>query len=258
MKLKTQNLNIEQKRAFTLLEVIVAMVVLTIALSVAFQAFSGTIRAWKRGTEVIDGMKHGDFAMNQLVSAINSTIYFNNPRKTYAFKVEKNTSAGLPADEISFVTSSGAFMPEYSPFTDGPHRIKLLIDDDDRGNPALFVIAMPAIANDEDFEDEYDAEPELASRAVQGLEVLFWDDEAEDWTEEWEKENSVPERILLTVFVVSDDEDEEPIEFARVIDIPVARSVEAKLRSPSSTDQSSGSTGNSGGGNNSITIGGAK
>ena len=69
---------------FTLLELMAAMVILTIAMSIAFEAFSGTIRGWKRGTEVIESIKHGDFAMNQLVSALNSTLYFNNPRKTYA------------------------------------------------------------------------------------------------------------------------------------------------------------------------------
>ncbi|MDH3981365.1 MAG: hypothetical protein OES84_00520, partial [Kiritimatiellaceae bacterium] len=179
-------------------------------------------------------IKHGDFAMNQLASALNSTIYFNNKRKTYAFKFEKESSGGLPADFISFVTSSGVFMPHDSPFASSPHRINLFIDDD-AGAPALFAQAMPAIANDEELEDKYDAEPILVSRAVSGLEILVWDTETEDWTEEWEPENSVPERILLAVYVESDEEDEEPIKFTRVIEIPVAKSVKDKLASPSAT-----------------------
>ena len=209
------------------------MVILTIALSIAFQAFTGTIRAWKRGTEVINGIKHGDFAMTQLVSALNSTIYFNNPQKTYAFKTEKGTTSGLPSDEISFVTASGAFMPPNSPFFAGPHRIKLFIDNHE-GESALFAIPMPAIADDEEFEDEYDAEPILVSREIQGLEIMFWDSENEDWTEEWEKENSIPERILMTVFVASEDKEEEPIKFTRVIEIPVYESLKDKLTSPTS------------------------
>ena len=210
----------------------VAMVLLTIAMSIAFQAFAGTLRAWKRGTEVMEGITHGDFAMNQLVSALNSTIYFNNPRKTYAFKIEKSSNGGLPTDWISFVTASGAFMPHSSPFSSGPHRIELFIDDDDYGDPALFALAMPAIATDdeEEFADEYDAEPILVSRAVQGLEIMIWDEEDEAWTEKWEKENAIPERVLLAVFVASENEDEEPIEFVRVVEIPVSKST---LSSPS-------------------------
>jgi Tfp pilus assembly protein PilE len=217
---------------FTLLELVVALTIMIIAFSIAFQSFTGTLRGWKRGTEVMDGIKHGDFAMNQLAAAINSTIYFANPRKTYAFKIEKGNADGLPADEISFVTSSSAFMPHHSPLASGPHRIKLFIDDDDRG-PALFGLAMPAIADDEEFEDEYDAEPFLATPAIQGLEILLWDKDAEDWNGEWDKENSVPERILLKIFVASEDKNEDPIEFSRMIEIPVFASLEHKLKSPS-------------------------
>ena len=224
--------SVRRKLAFTLLELLVAMVILVIAMSIAFQAFSGTIRGWKRGMEVMEGIQHGDFAMTQLASAFNSTIYFFNGRKTYAFQFEKDSLAGLPADTISFVTSSGAFMPPDSPFASGPHRLNLFIDDADDGYPALFASAMPAIADMEEAEEEYDAEPYLVTKAVQGLEIFVWDEELEDWTEEWEKENSVPERILIAAYVVSDDPEEEPVIFERVIQIPVSASIEDKLSSP--------------------------
>lgn len=233
------------RHGFTLLELLVAMIILVIAMLIAFQSFSGTVRGWKRGMEVIDGIKHGDFAMNQLAAAINSTIYFSNPRKTYAFTFEKEAMSGLPADRISFVTSSGAFLPHNSPLVRSPHRLNVFIDSED-GAQALFVTATPAVPNDEEAEEEYAADPILVSRAVQGLEILIWDAENEDWTEEWEEENSVPERIQLIVFVASDDENEDPIEFYRVVEIPVAPSVKEKLTSP--TIQGNNSNNNSGGG----------
>jgi len=233
--------NNPSRSGFTLLELMVAMVILTIAMSIAFQAFSGTIRGWKRGTEVVEGIKHGDFAMTQLANALNSTIYFFNPRKSYAFKIEKGTDSGLPTDTISFVTASSAFMPKGSPLQHGPHRLKLFIDDDNEGNPALFSIAFPAIADEEEAEDEYDAEPHLVSRAVQGLEILIYDEELEDWsTDDWEKENAIPERVMMTVYVASEDENEEPIAFTRVLEIPVAQSIGAKLTGPTSVGGSSG------------------
>lgn len=220
------------------------MVIMVTAMAIAFQSFSGTIRGWKRGMEVIDGIKHGDFAMNQLAAAINSTIYFSNPRKTYAFKFEKESMSGLPTDSISMVTSSGAFIPHNSPFVAGPHRLNIFIDTED-GSPALFVSALPAVANDEEAVDEYDADPILVSTAVQGLEIRVWDADNEEWTDEWEKENSVPERIRLAVYVASEDEKEEPIKFERVIEIPVALSVKENLKSPtiSSTGNNNNNTG---------------
>jgi len=235
VRLKTQILNGKRQTAngFTLLELMVAMVILTIAISIAFQAFSGTIRGWKRGTEVVEGIKHGGFAITRISSALNSTIYFYNPHKSYAFKMEKGSISGLPADTISFVTTSSAFMPKGSPFQHGPHRIKLFIDNDGQGDPSLFAIAMPAISDEEEFEDEYDTEPILVSRAIQGLEVLIYDEDTEDWSADaWEKENSIPERVMLTIYAASEDENEEPIAFSRVLEIPTAQSVKAKLPSP--------------------------
>lgn len=222
------------------------MVIMVIAMSIVFQAFSGTIRGWKRGMEVTDGIKHGDFAMNQLASALNSTVYFYNQRKSYAFTFEKGTHAGLPADTITFVTASSAFMPEGSPLRNGPHRIKIYIDGDENGDPALFTTAVPALADIDDFESEYITEPHLVSRTIQGIEILLYNEETDDWTANWEKENSVPERVKIIVYVPSDDENEDPIEFTRVLDIPVAESVTKKLAGPSNVKQDNTSGGRGG------------
>ncbi len=221
------------RSGFTLLEMIVAIVILTIAMSIAFNAFTGTIHGWKRGTEVLDAIEHGDFAMGQLASALNSTIYFTNPRKVYAFRFEKSNAGGLPTDMISFVTASGAFMPDGSPYVSGPHRIRLFIDDDEYGDPALFALPMPAIADEEEFEDAFEAEPILVSRAIRGLEILFWDKETEDWSEEWTPENSIPERIHLSLFYVADEASgDDPVVFSRVIEPPVYESLAARLSGP--------------------------
>jgi len=218
---------------FTILELMAAMVILTIAMSVAFNAFSGTIRGWRRGTEVLEGIKHGDYAMTQLTSALTSTMYFNNPRKSYAFKLERDTIAGLPADTISFVTASTAFMPENSPLRRGPHRLELFIDYDEEGHPALFSLAFPAIADLEETQDEFGTEPHLVSRAVQGLEVLLFNQDTQDWAaDEWENQNGIPTQVMLTIYVPSEEENEEPITFTRVVEIPVSQSVQSNLRGP--------------------------
>lgn len=240
MALSPKKLDLKMTLGFTLLELMVAMVILTIAMSIAFQAFSGTIRGWRRGTEVLEGIKQGDFAMTQLANALNSSIYFKNARKNYAFKLEKGFFSGLPADTLSFVTASAAFMPESSPLKYGPHRLRLYIDDDDRGNPALFSTAFPAIANEEDVADEYDEEPHLISRAIQGLEILLYDADLEDWsTDEWEKENSIPERIKIVLFVAPEQADDEPLIFTRILEIPVAQSLDAQLTGPTKSKQGS-------------------
>jgi prepilin-type N-terminal cleavage/methylation domain-containing protein len=237
LKSTNPHLNPKPCAGFTLLELIVAMVLLVVAMSIVFEAFTGTTRAWRRGTEVADGIKHGDFAMNQLAAALNSTVYFYNPNKSYAFTFEKGSHGGLPADTITFVTASSAFMPEGSPLQNGPHRIMIYIDDDENGDPALFAKAVPALADIEEFESEYLTEPHMVSRAIQGIEILLYDEDTDDWTASWEKENSVPERVKIQVYVPSDDDAEDPLVFTRILDIPVAESVKKKLTGPSNIKQ---------------------
>ncbi|MFH0878288.1 MAG: prepilin-type N-terminal cleavage/methylation domain-containing protein, partial [Lentisphaerota bacterium] len=58
------------KLGFTLLEVLVALVVMTAIFTIIYSTFSGTVRAWTRGTELLDDLHHGDFVMEQLTSAL--------------------------------------------------------------------------------------------------------------------------------------------------------------------------------------------
>jgi prepilin-type N-terminal cleavage/methylation domain-containing protein len=243
------------KAGFTLLELIVAITILVVAMGIAFQSFSSTLRGWKRGTEVIESIHHGDFAMNQLAASLNSIIFFENDRKSYAFRLEKEFQGNLPTDWISFVTPSPAFLHPNDPLASGPHRLQLFIMEDDRGNPALHSISMPALANEEEFIDEYDPEPYLITRAVQGLELLIWDKENEEWLEEWEAENSLPERVLVSIFVTSNDEEEEPVVYSRVLNLPAAESLQQPLSSPTTAANSVQNDSDGSSGNTTVTTG---
>lgn len=221
------------RRAFTLLELIVAMVVFVIIMSIAYRSFTGSIRAWRRGTEVLEGIKHGTYALDHLVVALNSCVFFADDRQSYGFILDKNNST-LPADSISWVTASQAFVPHDLPFQHGPKRIRVFIDRDfETGDDALFAEFSPVIAP-LDEENVFEPIPVLISREVQGLEVLIYDEEEEDWVEEWEDESIVPERIQITLFVASDNDSEEPIEFQRVIKISTAKN---RLKGPTSGGQ---------------------
>jgi len=222
--------------AFTLLELMVAIVMLVIALSVAYQGLHGTIRGWRRGTEVVESIQHGNFAMEHLSAALRSTVYFNDAKKSYGFSVAKNSST-YPKDELSFVTVSSAFMPMNSPYQHGAHRITVSIDQDEEGDDALFVSARPHLADVEEYEEE---DPWLVSRGIQGLECRIYNEEDELWDDEYEKSNSVPARIELTLYAAPIDEDDEAVVFTRILEIPVAESVEERISNPTITKKTSG------------------
>ena len=43
----------------------------------------------------------------------------------------------------------------------------------------------------------FNVEKYLISKAVQGLEIKFWDEENENWEEDWEEENNIPKKNFL-------------------------------------------------------------
>ena len=248
----------QSKTGFTLLELIVAIVILTVAMSIAFQALSSTLRGWKRGNEVIEGIHHGDFAMRQCASAINSMIYFQDERKRYAFRFEKEFSNNLPADWISFVTASSYFLHPNDPLAVGPHRLQLFIQDDEYGNPALYSISMPALSDEEEFIDKYNPEPYLITRAVQGFEILIYDFDNKEWSDKWDFDNHIPERVLISFYVTSEDEAEEPVVYNRVFNIPVAESMDQPLFSPTTKSTTTQNDNVRNSGNSSIRVGAPK
>lgn len=213
---------------FTLLELMVAIVILVIAMSIAYQALSGTVRAWRRGSEVVESMQHGNYAMTHLSAALRSAVYFNDPKKSYGFTLEKNGGT-YPSDKISWVTVSPAFIPMDSPFRHGAHRLTVFIDQTENGDDALFASARPHLADEDDYEEE---EPWLVTAGIQGIECRIYNEEEEEWEEEWTTSNSVPERIELSIFSAPENDEDEPVVFKRILEIPVAESVEERIANP--------------------------
>lgn len=223
-------INKDHKKGFTFLELIIAIIILMIAMTICFQAFSGILRSWKRSMVVTESMQHGDFLINQISTAINCMIFFDDDQKSYAFK---HTDGGYLGDNntdfISFVTSSSLLSHKNYLFNI-PHRVQLFIDEY-QGNISLCSISMPVTQNEEDFIDQYQPELHVISNNIQGMDILFWDNQNEEWVEIWEKENSIPKKILISIYVAI-AKNEESILYERILHIPAAESLNNPISSP--------------------------
>ena len=58
---------------FTLLELLLAVSILTAVSLVTFLSFGAVITAWRRGLELSDDLHHGDYILEQLVMGLRST-----------------------------------------------------------------------------------------------------------------------------------------------------------------------------------------
>ncbi len=208
------------KRAgFTLLELLVALVLLVTAFTIIWGSFSSATRAWKRGSEVVAGLHNGDFVMEQVVSALRSAAYFRSTRISYGFVYEDDTK-DYPADRISWVTSSSALVPPDSPWARVTHRITLTIEDPGEGPDTMAVRAYSHVTPVEDEDSEI--EPWFPAPQVRGLDCRIWDVENEEWIDEWTETNRIPVRVEIALYFEPVADERDPVILRRLVEIPLA------------------------------------
>ncbi len=205
------------KRGFTLLELMIAMTILAMAMALVGGIFFTGVMAWKKGSKLADELHHGDFVMEQLVSALKSAAHFPTAPDKYGFRLE-HESGRFPEDRFSWVKSGVAFMPEDNIFARGLHRIECAIEDNEEGEPSFAVRAYSYFAEDE---DDVDADWWYISSHIKGLECRVYNMEDEGWDDEWEDTNNVPGLVEVSLFLEPLEAGEEPIVLKRAIQIPI-------------------------------------
>ena len=228
------------RAGFTLIEIMVSLTIMVTAVSIVWLSFSNVIHATQKGEKMLDQLHHGDFVMEQLVSAFRSAAYFNNKPKQFEFWLEDETSGSFDADIVSWVTSSSAFIPPRNPLANQLHRIFVSIEKGEDGENALGVSAYPYIVDLEDPDVE-EVEPWIISSKIRGFNCRVYVEDEEDWDDEWEYDNSIPQFVELTLFVEPINEDDDPIAITRMVELPMG--VLAKRRNRNRTTEGSQNAG---------------
>ena len=122
-------------------------------------------------------------------------------------------------------------MPNNNILTNQPCRIILSIDTNDNAENSLYASFLPVSINQDEYFEMFNVEKYLVSKAVQGLEIKFWDEENENWEEDWEEENSVPKKIFIELYIKIDKSEDYQI-YSRIIEIPVSEGKNNPLLSP--------------------------
>ena len=219
------------RRGFTLLEILVAITILAIAMTVAWQTFSAATRAWTSARKMLDSTHHGDFVLTQLTSALRSMAFFDSLPEQYGFRMEDNREGEYGDHSISWVTESKAFLPRGTEFDHGLHRIEVGAGEDDDGNEGLLVTVWRHIASDE---DEIEKKSWVVSDVIKGLSCAVYNVEDEKWDDEWEETNSIPGLIEITLYAEPEEEGDDPIEYRQLIEIPLGPPVTNEVESASS------------------------
>lgn len=225
--MKGRSSSLRARAAFTLLEVLISIVILSIAMTIAWQTFSSVTTAWTGGREMLDRMHHGDFVLDQLSSALRSMVFFDTAPDKYGFRMENN-SAGYGEHTISWVTASGAFLPPDEAMAHGLHRIQIGAGTDANWNEGLIVTVWPYLADEETVEKKHF----LVSEVIKGLRCRAYDvhPDEERWRNDWEDTNSIPGLVEITLYADPAVPYGSPVEFRQIIEIPLGPEVTNEIR----------------------------
>jgi prepilin-type N-terminal cleavage/methylation domain-containing protein len=211
---------------FTLIEILVAITIVALAMTVASFTFTTATKAWRRGTTLVDSIHHGDFVVDQLSMALRSAYYpdAGGTHGEYGFVVRAGEGGG-GADIVSWVKLGSALVGKGCPFAGSPHRVEVTVERHPDGNDALAVRAWRLQGQTEEFDPKKDVEPVYLSRGIRGFTcrtAMRGEDGELEWPEVWEETNRLPLVAELTVHMDPLEEGGPPVEVKRVVAVPAA------------------------------------
>lgn len=215
------------RSGFTLLELLLAVSVMSFVATVTAIVFATASTAWQRGIAISDSLNHGDYVMDQLSMGLRSAFYpgGDGGSSEYGFWHEDNGDGDGTSDTISWVKLGSSLVGRHCDFAGTPHRVEFFLEDDGDGD-AVAIRAWRLFGQPEDFDPE-DVDPEYISNRVSGFSCragkkIETDGEI-DWEDEWEDTNSIPPAVEITLYLVPNEEGGDTIELTRIVELTVAK-----------------------------------
>ena len=220
------------QNGFSLIELLVALSIMTLVCGASFMLLSSVSKAWQRGTALSKDLHAGDFVIEQLVGALRSARYRDG---NDGLILIKSGSGHTASDSISWVKEGSDLVGVNSYMAKTFHHVRFFIGQDKNGTRgAAYTAWGDEYLQPEDFDPET-LEPEVLSDRIIGLGVRVatndFETEKIEWLDEWEGRctaggdltNHVPRFIEITLYMQPLEEGNEPLEMRRLIDIPIAK-----------------------------------
>ncbi|MBQ3747357.1 MAG: prepilin-type N-terminal cleavage/methylation domain-containing protein [Kiritimatiellae bacterium] len=217
------------RRAFTLVEILLAVVLLGVLTAITMATFNSVTRSWQISTDYLDKMQRTDFALNQVVSGLRSLYYPHGGEQSYdyGFYLTDNGDGEDPdrSDVIEWSKRGSAIVGSKSAAADTVHRVQLMILEEgnhDYIDPievtGLYARHCPDVTlrpkdnrDDIDFSFANDEmyQPVLIADGIVGFncrvlpsnEKLEAEHDESLFEDKWETSNAVPYKVELTFYL---------------------------------------------------------
>lgn len=187
--MKFAQISRSSRRAFTLIEILLAMAILGAVLTAVYATWISVLRATRIGTEAAVEAHRVRMTRQILRDAITGLVYFELNQAFYSF--ETDTSGDFSA--MSCVARLPATFPGSALFAGQPlRRVTFEVRNVQNGVGQLTVSQAPVVYELEEEDAGYTL-PLMGG--IHKFTLEFWDEEIQDWAMEWTLTNRVPKAI---------------------------------------------------------------
>lgn len=205
-------------RAFSLLEVMIAVGILTVVVGAIYSTWTAIIRATKTIKTVAAESHRERIAIQVLEDALSAAQLYEANADWYAFVAENG-----PQPLLSFVACLPESFPRAGRFGDlRMRRVIFSVERGPEGDNRLVLRQVPLLMEIDRDEDEF---PLVLARNVREFFFTFWDAEQGKWLDEWKATNKLPQIVLVSLSVgqettVSATRRRPARQLVRIVNIP--------------------------------------
>jgi prepilin-type N-terminal cleavage/methylation domain-containing protein len=206
------------RSAFTLVEIMIAIGILSVVLAAIYSSWTAILRASKTGLDAAASAQRARVTVRVLEDSLGSAQSFAANLPYYYFAAENGDSPVL-----SFVARLSKSFPRSGKFGDlDVRRVTYSLEAAPDGSRQLVLRQNPLVLDPDKDEKDY---PIVLAKNVKGLEMQFWDSNKNppEWVDEWEgpKTNQLPKMIMLTLKLADNPHSGRITEeITRIISIP--------------------------------------
>lgn len=182
-----------RRRAFSLIEIMIAIAILSVVVGAIYATWRMIISATKSGQTAAAQVQRRRVALRCIEESLTYTVMFAaNSSRYYSFVAENGSDA-----TISFVSQLPNDFPRsgrFGGFT--VRRLAYSIESGEDGGRDLVLRQAPIMT---EFDQDEQEHPLVLMRNVKKMEMEFWDEAKKDWTDEWLLTNQVPRLIRVAI-----------------------------------------------------------
>ena len=197
-------------RAFTLVEILIAMGILSMVLAAIYSSWTSILRASKVGLDSAAAVQRARIAGRIIEESLSSVESFAQNQRYYSF-VAENGSEPL----LSFVTRLSPSFPRNGKFAGlDVRRVVFSVE-----NGQLMLRQKPYLM--EDMDEDEKKYPLVLGYNVKEFKTEFWDIRLNDWIDEWKQTNQLPVMVRVTLkFADTPYSTQVGAEVTRIVSIP--------------------------------------